>query len=191
MGQTLKDYVSSLGAATELDLSEVTYLVQAGSGAKISKKGIVESPFVLSVDADGSDYVLSTSDAFKTIIINKSAANTITIPGNTFSSKDEIYIIRIGAGETTIVAGSGAPTLHFSLGAATDPGPNATNTITFYDVNDVYIANGTPFSISSADIITALGYTPANADVACTTVDLTAADRVFSSTSYADITSLL
>lgn len=58
----------------------------------------------------GSAYTLVLTDAFKMVIMDNAVANTLTVPPNTtaeFSANTRIDIGQDGAGQTTVVAGTG------------------------------------------------------------------------------------
>jgi hypothetical protein len=58
----------------------------------------------------GTSYTLVLTDANKIVEMNNASANTVTVPPNSsvaFGTKAVIQICQMGAGETTIVAGSG------------------------------------------------------------------------------------
>lgn len=58
----------------------------------------------------GTSYTLVLSDAFKLVAMNNSSANTITVPPNSsvaFPIGTRIDLSQDGAGQTTIVAGTG------------------------------------------------------------------------------------
>jgi hypothetical protein len=62
------------------------------------------------INSQTSSYVLQLSDAGKTITVDSSSANTITIPADSsvnFPNGTQINIIQYGAGKTTISASAG------------------------------------------------------------------------------------
>lgn len=61
-------------------------------------------------NAQTDSYTLVLTDAGKMITMNKATANNLTVPPNSsvaFATNSRIDIIQYGAGQTTIVAGSG------------------------------------------------------------------------------------
>lgn len=64
----------------------------------------------ISINTKTTSYTLVLSDAGKTIEMNVGSANNLTIPPNSsvaFPTGTTIDVIQYGAGQTTIVAGSG------------------------------------------------------------------------------------
>ena len=54
-----------------------------------------------------ASYTLVLSDADKLVEMNVGSANNLTVPASTFSAGTQILLAQYGAGQTTIVAGSG------------------------------------------------------------------------------------
>jgi hypothetical protein len=54
-----------------------------------------------------ASYTLVLSDADKLVEMNVASANNLTVPASTFSAGTQILLAQYGAGQTTIVAGSG------------------------------------------------------------------------------------
>jgi hypothetical protein len=50
---------------------------------------------------------LVASDADKLVEMNVASANNLTVPASTFSAGTQILLAQYGAGQTTVVAGSG------------------------------------------------------------------------------------
>lgn len=187
-------YILGLASASAITVADTAYILQAAAAKYDLVKYILSTRFVSRTDSDSNNLVLDSSHAFKTIVINQSGANTITIPSNTLIAEDLIRVIRIGAGQTTIVAGDGSVTIEKSLsgGSVVDAGQNIMFSIRFYTANDVYVSNGQIVAPSYGDVVAALGYTPFNEVLAWKRVDLTGgSDITLSSTSFADITGLL
>jgi len=64
----------------------------------------------LQVNTQGSNYTLVLSDAGKLVQMLVASANTLTIPPNSsvaFPVGTQILVVQFGAGQTTLVAGSG------------------------------------------------------------------------------------
>lgn len=55
----------------------------------------------------GTAYMAVAADAGKAVEMNNAAANTLTIPANVFTAGQIVEVFQAGAGQTTIVAGSG------------------------------------------------------------------------------------
>lgn len=65
---------------------------------------------VRDINTQTDDYTLEITDATAYVRMNKATANVLTVPPNSsvaFSVGTEIPVAQIGAGETTIAAGSG------------------------------------------------------------------------------------
>jgi hypothetical protein len=85
-------------------------------GETLSNKNILTSENAQT----GTTYTLVLSDAGKCVTMNNASANTLTIPPNSsvaFSVGTKIMITQLGAGATTISAGSGV-TLNAPASAA-------------------------------------------------------------------------
>jgi hypothetical protein len=54
-----------------------------------------------------ASYTLIASDADKLVEMNVASANNLTVPASTFSAGTQILLAQYGAGQTTVVAGSG------------------------------------------------------------------------------------
>jgi hypothetical protein len=54
-----------------------------------------------------ASYTLVASDADKLVEMNVASANNLTVPASTFSAGTQILLAQYGAGQTTVVAGSG------------------------------------------------------------------------------------
>jgi hypothetical protein len=54
-----------------------------------------------------ASYTLVLSDADKLVEMNVGSANNLTVPASTFSAGTQILLAQYGAGQTTVVAGSG------------------------------------------------------------------------------------
>jgi hypothetical protein len=61
----------------------------------------------LTVNTQTTSYTLVVGDRAKPVVMNSASANNLTVPQNTFSAGDQIMIYQYGAGQTTIVAGTG------------------------------------------------------------------------------------
>jgi hypothetical protein len=62
---------------------------------------------LISINRQTSSYSLVLSDADKLVEMNVSIANNLTVPPSVFASGTQILLAQYGAGQTTIVPGSG------------------------------------------------------------------------------------
>jgi hypothetical protein len=62
---------------------------------------------VLVANRQTASYTLVLSDADKLVEMNVASANNLTVPASVFASGNQILLAQYGAGQTTIVAGSG------------------------------------------------------------------------------------
>jgi hypothetical protein len=86
--------------ATELGyLDGVTSAVQTQVDAKTAK--------LITTNRQTASYTLVLSDADKLVEMNVATANDLTVPASVFSAGTQILLAQYGAGQTTIVAGSG------------------------------------------------------------------------------------
>lgn len=91
--------VSSV-TSTELGyVSGVTSAVQTQVDSKTAK--------LITTNRQTSSYTLVLSDADKLVEMNVATANNLTVPASVFSAGQQILLAQYGAGQTTIVAGSG------------------------------------------------------------------------------------
>jgi hypothetical protein len=91
--------VSSV-TSTELGyVSGVTSAVQTQVDSKTAK--------LITTNRKTASYTLVLSDADKLVEMNVATANNLTVPASVFSAGQQILLAQYGAGQTTIVAGSG------------------------------------------------------------------------------------
>jgi len=91
--------VSSV-TSTELGyVSGVTSAVQTQVDSKTAK--------LITTNRQTASYTLVLSDADKLVEMNVGSANNLTVPASVFSAGQQILLAQYGAGQTTIVAGSG------------------------------------------------------------------------------------
>jgi hypothetical protein len=62
---------------------------------------------LITTNRQTASYTLVLSDADKLVEMNVGSANNLTVPASTFSAGTQILLAQYGAGQTTIVAGSG------------------------------------------------------------------------------------
>jgi hypothetical protein len=91
--------VSSV-TSTELSyVSGVTSAIQTQIDSKTNK--------LITANRQTASYTLVAGDADKLVEMNVASANNLTVPASTFSAGTQILLAQYGAGQTTIVAGSG------------------------------------------------------------------------------------
>jgi len=92
-------------------LADETTITKTGSTFEVKDDGITPAKIQGGVNAQsGTSYTLVIGDAFKTVTMSNSSANTLTIPTNAsvaFSVGDRIDVVMLGAGTTTITGASG------------------------------------------------------------------------------------
>jgi hypothetical protein len=62
---------------------------------------------LITTNRQTASYTLVLSDADKLVEMNVGSANNLTVPASTFSAGTQILLAQYGAGQTTVVAGSG------------------------------------------------------------------------------------
>lgn len=80
-------------------LNGVTSAIQTQIDTKTNK--------LITANRQTASYTLVAGDADKLIEMNVASANNLTVPASTFSAGTQILLAQYGAGQTTIVAGSG------------------------------------------------------------------------------------
>ena len=80
-------------------LDGVTSAIQTQIDTKTNK--------LITANRQTASYTLVASDADKLVEMNVASANNLTVPASTFSAGTQILLAQYGAGQTTIVAGSG------------------------------------------------------------------------------------
>ena len=91
--------VSSV-TSTELGyVAGVTSAIQTQIDTKTNK--------LITANRQTASYTLVASDADKLVEMNVASANNLTVPASTFSAGTQILLAQYGAGQTTVVAGSG------------------------------------------------------------------------------------
>jgi alpha-D-ribose 1-methylphosphonate 5-triphosphate synthase subunit PhnH len=104
----INDAVAALEAKVGADSSAVTTSLDY----KISNIKLV------TVSSQSASYTLVLGDAAKMVEMNNASANNLTVPPNSsvaFPVGTVIDVLQIGAGQTTIVAGSGV-TINYAIG---------------------------------------------------------------------------
>ena len=85
-----------------------------------------------------ASYTLVADDNGKVIEMNVGTANNLTVPNSVFSAGQQVLITQYGAGQTTIVAGSGV-TLRSSGGKLKLTDQYATATLIFISASEAYV----------------------------------------------------
>lgn len=109
--------ISELAAAVALGATDLFEVVQAGVNVKMTgaqllaamQAAIPAAGTPINVQT-GTSYALALTDAGKAVEMNNAAANTVTVPPNSsvaFVVGESILVRQMGAGQTTLVAGSG------------------------------------------------------------------------------------
>ena len=80
-------------------LNGVTSAIQTQIDTKTNK--------LITANRQTASYTLVAGDADKLVEMNVGSANNLTVPASTFSAGTQILLAQYGAGQTTIVAGSG------------------------------------------------------------------------------------
>lgn len=80
-------------------LDGVTSAIQTQIDTKTNK--------LITANRQTASYTLVASDADKLVEMNVASANNLTVPASVFSAGQQILLAQYGAGQTTIVAGSG------------------------------------------------------------------------------------
>lgn len=119
--------LSTLTAATTLDDTDIVFLNDSGStvdrkATVATLRSAVQSKRTLNTQT--GSYTLVAGDAGKVVEQNVATANNLTVPPNSsvpFPTGTELHVIQLGAGATTIVAGSGV-TLNSLSGNLVLPG---------------------------------------------------------------------
>ena len=66
-----------------------------------------KTPKLITTNRQTASYTLVLSDADKLVEMNVATANNLTVPASVFSAGTQILLAQYGAGQTTVVAGSG------------------------------------------------------------------------------------
>ena len=120
--------ISELDVAAALAGDEIVPVVQSGATVRTTISDLLDSgafqpagDYALAADLSVIDanvqtasYTLALSDAGKAVEMNVAGANNLTVPPNSsvaFPVGTVVEVCQVGAGQTTIVAGSGV-TIH-------------------------------------------------------------------------------
>lgn len=106
--------ITDLTAIAALALEDLFEVVDDPSGTPASRKATLEQVRTLLAalpsNTQTASYTLALTDAGKAVEMNVASANNLTVPPNSsvaFPTGTVIEVCQIGAGQTTIVAGSG------------------------------------------------------------------------------------
>lgn len=106
--------LTDLTASSGLALEDLVEVVDDPSGTPASRKATMDQVrtllSALPVNTQTASYTLVVGDAGKTVEMNVASANNLTVPPNSsvaFPVGTVVEVCQIGAGQTTIVAGSG------------------------------------------------------------------------------------
>lgn len=61
----------------------------------------------VAINAQSAGYTLTATDKSKMVVVTSSSTANVTVPPSVFSQGDVVYIARLGAGASALVAGSG------------------------------------------------------------------------------------
>jgi hypothetical protein len=126
-----------------------------------------------SATAKTASYVLVAADAGSTVIMNSASATTVTVNTALFAAGDTVYIQNIGAGISTITAGTATVTTSASLALAQWEGGN----LYFTSASAAIFVKGAGAAAASG------AYT----SLASGTLSLTATDLTSISQAYTDL----
>jgi len=108
------DAIESLQAKVGIDSSAVTtshdYKISALETDVSAAQTDIDNINELQINTPTASYTLLLSDAGKLVQMNVASANNLTIPPNSsaaFPIGTQILVVQVGAGQTTLVAGSG------------------------------------------------------------------------------------
>ena len=97
---------TDLTVAGTLDLTELVAIVQGGTSVKATLSSILTQ----AINTQTVSYTLVLSDRNNIVEMNVASANNLTVPPNSlvaFPIGSRVDIAQYGAGQTTVVAGSG------------------------------------------------------------------------------------
>jgi hypothetical protein len=94
----------------EVSTTEVNFtnqLKQGGVAVPTASQLNEKTNKLIAINSQNSSYTLVLSDADKLVQMNVGSANNLTIPASIFAAGTQILLAQYGAGQTTVVAGSG------------------------------------------------------------------------------------
>ncbi len=102
-------FPTGYATATNVSSTDLVLVSVAGTVRAVAPRDLVNASTTINTQT-GTAYTLVLTDAGKIVETNNAAANTVTIPPNSsvaFPIGTQIEVVQYGAGQTTIVAGSG------------------------------------------------------------------------------------
>ena len=111
-------------------LNGVTSAIQTQLDSKTNK--------IITTNRQTASYTLVASDADKLVEMNVGSANNLTVPASTFSAGQQILLAQYGAGQTTVVAGSGV-TIRSNGGKLKLSGQYSGATLVFLSATECYL----------------------------------------------------
>ncbi len=110
----------------------------SGFGEGLQVYGSQKALQDLTLSRKTASYTLVAADNGKVIEMNLASANNVTINNSIFSAGQQVLITQYGAGQTTIIAGSGV-TLRSSGGKLKLTDQYATATLIFISASEAYV----------------------------------------------------
>lgn len=148
-----------------------------------------------------ADYQLVLSDAVpvvKFLTLNSATPRTVTLPNNTSAAipvgQGPIALLNLGSASITVVAEAGATVENYSTVFTIPPGSMATfmkRAINTWRLENITAAVPTSRTIAGIDLVDDITAAELNTALGGWTKVYLTNNRVFSSTSYADVTDLL
>jgi len=111
-------------------LNGVTSAIQTQLDSKTNK--------IITANRQTASYTLVAGDADKLVEMNVGSANNLTVPASTFSAGQQILLAQYGAGQTTVVAGSGV-TIRSNGGKLKLSGQYSGATLVFLSATECYL----------------------------------------------------
>jgi hypothetical protein len=130
------------GLQTALDGKAATSHTHAiGDVTNLQTNLDAKAPLIITANRQTASYTLVITDAYKIVEMNVASANNLTVPPNSsvaFATGTQILISQYGAGQTTIVAGSGV-TVRSSGGKLKLSGQYSGGTLLKIGTNEWYL----------------------------------------------------
>jgi hypothetical protein len=111
-------------------LNGVTSAIQTQLDSKTNK--------LITANRQTASYILVAGDADKLVEMNVEGANNLTVPASIFSAGQQILLAQYGAGQTTVVAGSGV-TIRSNGGKLKLSGQYSGATLVFISGTECYL----------------------------------------------------
>jgi hypothetical protein len=130
------------GLQTALDGKAATSHTHAiGDVTNLQTNLDAKAPLIITANRQTASYTLVITDAYKIVEMNVASANNLTVPPNSsvaFATGTQILISQYGAGQTTVVAGSGV-TVRSSGGKLKLSGQYSGGTLLKIGTNEWYL----------------------------------------------------